>query len=404
MNMEINFFHNLLEKWGVGERLIQELELLFFAVAVTLLILLVNLICRRVIIPIVKRLVKKTRNKFDDILLNDRVLKNLVRTLTPIIILIALPYAVDAFPVLLEVLRRLTMAWLTLSITLLICSIFDAIYSFLGEKDVAQHHPIKGFMQMFKIIVVCIGIIIIISILVDKNPGAILTALGASAAVLMLVFKDTIVGLVAGIQLSANDMLRPGDWISIPKHGVDGDVIDVSLTTIKVQNFDKTISTVPPYALISDSFQNWRGMREAGGRRIKRHIPIDMNTIGLLSARQREDLVSRGWMAADMSADISNLQVFREYLINYLRNHTQVHKDFTLLVRELQPTSEGLPLELYFFANTTVWAEYEGIQSEIIEYVLSIMPIFGLRAFQRSSGSLASLSSQEESAKEKIKK
>ncbi len=391
MNMEINFFHNLLEKWGVGERLINELELLFFAVAVTLLILLVNLICRRVIIPIVKRLVKKTRNKFDDILFNDRVLKNLVRTLTPIIILIALPYAVDAFPVLLIVFKRLAMAWLILSITILICSIFDAIYSFLGAKDVAQHHPIKGFMQMFKIIVVCIGIIIIISVLVDKNPGAILTALGASAAVLMLVFKDTIVGLVAGIQLSANDMLRPGDWISIPKHGVDGDVMEVSLTTVKVQNFDKTISTVPPYALISDSFQNWRGMRNAGGRRIKRHIPIDMNTIGLLSARQREDLVSRGWMAADTSADISNLQIFREYLINYLRTHDQVHKDFTLLVRELQPTSEGLPLELYFFANTTVWAEYEGIQSEIIEYVLSIMPIFGLRAFQRSSGSLSSL-------------
>jgi len=287
MNMEINFFHNLLEKWGVGERLIHELELLFFAVAVTLLILFVNLICRRVIIPITKRLVKKTRNKFDDILLNDRVLKNLVRTLTPIIILIALPYAVDAFPLLLIVFKRLAMAWLTLSIIILICSIFDAIYSYMAAMDVAQHHPIKGFMQMFKIIVVCIGIIIIISILVDKNPGAILTALGASAAVLMLVFKDTIVGLVAGIQLSANDMLRPGDWINMPKYNIDGDVIEVSLTTIKIQNFDKTISTVPPYALISDSFQNWRGMREAGGRRIKRHIPIDMNTIGYLTNEQR---------------------------------------------------------------------------------------------------------------------
>ncbi len=389
--MEINFFHNLLEKWGVGERLIHELELLFFAVAVTLLILFVNLICRRVIIPITKRLVKKTRNKFDDILLNDRVLKNLVRTLTPIIILIALPYAVDAFPLLLIVFKRLAMAWLTLSIIILICSIFDAIYSYMAAMDVAQHHPIKGFMQMFKIIVVCIGIIIIISILVDKNPGAILTALGASAAVLMLVFKDTIVGLVAGIQLSANDMLRPGDWINMPKYNIDGDVIEVSLTTIKIQNFDKTISTVPPYALISDSFQNWRGMREAGGRRIKRHIPIDMNTIGYLTNEQRGDLVSRGWMEADAPADVVNLKVFRDYLQNYLRSHTQVHQELTLLVRELQPTSEGIPLELYFFSNTTVWAEYETIQSEVVEHVLSVMPKFGLRAFQRSSGSLSSL-------------
>ena len=161
-----------------------------------------------------------------------------------------------------------------------------------------------------------------------------------------------IVGLVAGIQLSANDMLRPGDWINMPKYNIDGDVIEVSLTTIKIQNFDKTISTVPPYALISDSFQNWRGMREAGGRRIKRHIPIDMNTIGYLTNEQRGDLVSRGWMEADAPADVVNLKVFRDYLQNYLRSHTQVHQELTLLVRELQPTSEGIPLELYFFSNT----------------------------------------------------
>ncbi|HOG41786.1 MAG TPA: mechanosensitive ion channel [Bacteroidales bacterium] len=389
--MEFNLFHNLLEQWGVGERLIHEFELLFFAVAVTLLILLINLISRRVVIPIIKRVVKKTRNKFDDILLDEKFLKNSVRTLTPIIILIFIPYAVDSFPVLMEVLKRAAAVWLTISITVLICSFFEAIYTYLSAKEVAQQHPLKGFIQMFKIIVICIGLIVIMSIIVNKNPAAILTALGASAAVLMLVFKDTIVGLVAGIQLSANDMLRPGDWISMPKYGVDGDVIEVSLTTVKVENFDKTISTIPPYALISDSFQNWRGMKETGGRRVKRHIPIDMNTIGYLSKEQREDLVSRGWMSADASTDIVNLKVFRDYLENYLRTHTKVHKELTLLVRELQPTSEGIPLELYFFSNTTVWAEYETIQSEVIEHVLSVMPKFGLRAFQRSSGSLSSL-------------
>ena len=389
--MEFNLFHNLLEQWGVGERLIHEFELLFFAVAVTLLILLINLISRRVVIPIIKRVVKKTRNKFDDILLDEKFLKNSVRTLTPIIILIFIPYAVDSFPVLMEVLKRAAAVWLTISITVLICSFFEAIYTYLSAKEVAQQHPLKGFIQMFKIIVICIGLIVIMSIIVNKNPAAILTALGASAAVLMLVFKDTIVGLVAGIQLSANDMLRPGDWISMPKYGVDGDVIEVSLTTVKVENFDKTISTIPPYALISDSFQNWRGMKETGGRRVKRHIPIDMNTIGYLTNEQRGDLVSRGWLKADAPADIVNLKVFRDYLQNYLRSHAQVHQELTLLVRELQPTSEGIPLELYFFSNTTVWAEYETIQSEVIEHVLSVMPKFGLRAFQRSSGSLSSL-------------
>lgn len=389
--MEFNLFHNLLAKWGVGERLINELELLFFAVAVTLLILLVNLICRKVIIPIVKRLVRKTRNKFDDILFDEKFLKNLVKTLTPIIILIFLPYAVDSFPVLLEALRRLALVWLTISITILICSFFNVVYTFLSAKDVAQRHPLKGFIQMFKIIVVCIGLIVITSILINKNPGTILAALGASAAVLMLVFKDTIVGLVAGIQLSANDMLRPGDWITMPKYGADGDVIDVSLTTVKVQNFDKTITTIPPYALVSDSFQNWRGMKETGARRVKRDIPIDMRSVGFLTNEQRADFISKGWLAADAPEDTVNLKVFRSYLEDYLRNHSRVHQGLTLLVRELQPTSEGIPLELYFFSNTTVWAEYESIQSEVMEHVLSVMPKFGLRAFQRSSGSLSSL-------------
>ncbi len=383
--MDFYVFRNLLEKWGVGERLLNELELLFFAVAVTLLILCVNLICRRVIIPITKRLVKKTRNKFDDILFDEKFLKNLVRTLTPIIILVFIPYAVDAFPVLLEVLRRVALAWLTISITILICSFFDAVYTYLSAKDVAQQHPLKGFIQMFKIIVVCIGLIVITSILINKNPGTILAALGASAAVLMLVFKDTIVGLVAGIQLSANDMLRPGDWITMPKYGADGDVIEVTLTTVKVQNFDKTITTIPPYALVSDSFQNWRGMKEAGARRVKRDIPIDMRSVGFLSEQQRADFISKGWIEADAPEDTVNLKVFRNYLEQYLRGHSQVNPELTLLVRELQPGAQGLPLEIYFFSNTTVWAEYESIQSEIMEHALSVTPQFGLRVYQRSS-------------------
>lgn len=383
--MDFYVFRNLLEKWGVGERLLNELELLFFAVAVTLLILCVNLICRRVIIPITKRLVKKTRNKFDDILFDEKFLKNLVRTLTPIIILVFIPYAVDAFPVLLEVLRRVALAWLTISITILICSFFDAVYTYLSAKDVAQQHPLKGFIQMFKIIVVCIGLIVITSILINKNPGTILAALGASAAVLMLVFKDTIVGLVAGIQLSANDMLRPGDWITMPKYGADGDVIEVTLTTVKVQNFDKTITTIPPYALVSDSFQNWRGMKEAGARRVKRDIPIDMRSVGFLSEQQRADFISKGWIEADAPGDTVNLKVFRNYLEQYLRGHSQVNPELTLLVRELQPGAQGLPLEIYFFSNTTVWAEYESIQSEIMEHALSVTPQFGLRVYQRSS-------------------
>ena len=198
-----------------------------------------------------------------------------------------------------------------------------------------------------------------------------------------------IVGLVAGVQLSLNDMLRPGDWIAMPKYGADGDVIEVSLTTVKVQNWDKTITTIPPYALVSDSFQNWRGMQESGGRRVKRAVYLDMRSIQFCTDEQIKEFEAKGWLEGIERADDMpvNLHVFRNYLEKYLRNHPRVNQDMIIMVRQLQPTVEGLPLELYFFSDGTAWIQYEQLQSEIFEHVFAILPTFGLRIFQSPMGS-----------------
>ena len=241
---------------------------------------------------------------------------------------------------------------------------------------------------MFKIISLCIGAIIIISIVVDKNPANILTGLGAMAAVLMLVFKDPIMGLVAGVQLSANDMLRQGDWITLPKHNADGEVVEVTLTTVKVQNWDKTITTIPPYVLVSESFQNWRGMFDSGGRRIKRSLYIDMNTIGFCTKEQVEKFRQKGWLNGIDCDDehIVNLTVLRNYLDIYLRNNKRVNQNLILMVRQLQPTAQGLPLELYFFSANTAWVAYEHLQADVFEHIFAIMPEFGLKVFQTPAG------------------
>lgn len=233
-----------------------------------------------------------------------------------------------------------------------------------------------------------VGVIIIVSTLIDKDPVNILTGLGASAAILMLVFKDTIMGLVAGVQLSANDMLRPGDWITMPKYGADGTVIEVTLTTVKVRNWDNTITTVPPYALVSDSFQNWRGMRESGGRRVKRSINIDMNTVHFCTLEQMKTFEKQAWMSdfEKTGKEEVNLYVFRHYLEYYLRHNPRVNTELILMVRQLQPTPQGLPIELYFFSANKDWIPYERLQAEVFDHLLAVLPEFGLRVFQSPSG------------------
>lgn len=382
-----NSLISLLEGLGLEKSSIGPMYWIIVILGIILLLLGSNFICQRIIIPIVNMVTKKTSTTWDEILLNKKTLKSTCNLIVAIIITALLPIIVDKNTALYIIVSKAIWVYIILLFIMVICSLLSSLYIISSSAEKTRNHTLQGVFQMLKIATIFIGIIIIASIVIDKDPMKLLAGLGASAAVLMLVFKDSIMGLVAGVQLSANDMLRPGDWITMPKYDADGFVIDVTLTTVKVRNWDNTISTIPPYALVSDSFQNWRGMWDSGGRRIKRSIFIDMNSISFCSDDKRKELIEKGYLGSDKDEKIVNLTAFREWLEEWLRNHPSVNKNMIIMVRQLQPTPQGLPLELYFFFDGTNWVPYEHLQSEIFEYVFAVLPEFGLKGFQAPAGS-----------------
>lgn len=358
------------------------------AACILIAALIIDIICRKVIIPTIRKVTSKTESSLDDHLFNDQVLKNLCRLIPPIAAYAMFQYAFPEEGTWIIITKKIFGIYITAVSIKLICSFISSLYDISSEHEKFKNQTLKGFYQMLKLIVVCIGSIIIISTIIDKNPIAILTGLGAGTAILMLVFQDTIKGLVAGIQLTANDMLRPGDWITVPKYGADGDVMEVTLTTVKVRNWDKTIITVPPYALINDSFQNWRGMFDIGGRRVKRSINIDMHTVRFCTPEELEKFKQEPWMT-DFEATGQkevNLYIFRHYLEHYLRNHPKVSQELIMTVRQLQPTAQGMPIELYFFSAETAWLSYEHLQAEVFDHVLAMLQYFDLKVFQSPTG------------------
>ena len=373
-NLGISTGHSDLMQWGI------------VIIGTFLLFYIFDFIGKKIVIPIVRRFTEATRNRWDDILLNNNTIINLCRLVPGIAASFVLPFILEENSSILVFSLKLCKAYVAIIGVSLLCTIFTSLYQLSHETEKTKDHTLKGVFQMLKIIVICIGIIIVVSIFFDKDPSNLLAGLGASAAILMLVFKDSILGLVAGVQLSANDMLRPGDWITMPKYEADGFVIDVTLTTVKVQNWDKTITTIPPYALVSDSFQNWRGMFCSGGRRIKRSIYIDSNSVTFCDGELRENLIKKGLIKADDERKQVNLTLFREWLEKWLHDHPAINKDMIILVRQLQPCAHGIPLELYFFSSDTAWIAYEHLQAEIFEYLFAILPEYGLKAFQSPAG------------------
>lgn len=358
------------------------------AAGILIAALIIDIICRKVIIPTIRKVTSKTESSLDDHLFNDQVLKNLCRLIPPIAAYAMFQYAFPEEGTWIIITKKIFGIYITAVSIKLICSFISSLYDISSEHEKFKNQTLKGFYQMLKLIVVCIGSIIIISTIIDKNPIAILTGLGAGTAILMLVFQDTIKGLVAGIQLTANDMLRPGDWITVPKYGADGDVMEVTFTTVKVRNWDKTIVTVPPYALVNDSFQNWRGMFDIGGRRVKRSINIDMHTVRFCTPEELEKFKQEPWMT-DFEATGQkevNLYIFRHYLEHYLRNHPKVSQELIMTVRQLQPTAQGMPIELYFFSAETAWLSYEHLQAEVFDHVLAMLQYFDLKVFQSPTG------------------
>ena len=398
----------ILQSWGFNESWTDDLTSTIILVIILAIAFLGDAICKHVILTTVTRLVKKTKATWDDVVFDRKVMIYLSHLVAPIILYILLPLAISNAGLLTFILR-ICMIYIIAVFLKFISALLSALYHVYSEREQFRDRPLKGLLQTVQVILFFIGGIIIVSILIDKSPMVLLTGLGASAAVLMLVFKDSIMGFVSGIQLSANNMLKVGDWIEMPKYGADGTVIEVTLNTVKVRNWDNTITTIPPYALVSDSFQNWRGMQESGGRRIKRSIRIDMNSVKFCTpemlAKYRKIQLLKDYVDEtekvveeynkehhiDNSVLVNgrrqtNLGVFRAYLTNYLKNLPTVNQDLTCMVRQLQPTETGIPLELYFFSANKVWVAYEGIQADVFDHVLAIIPEFDLHVFQNPTG------------------
>ena len=374
-------FHALLGDWSALARPIAIVLILLFS-------WLLDLLCRRVIIPAVKKVVDKTKADWDDILFSNAVVGRLCHIVPAAVINGLLPLAFFDKPLIFSALTKVTEIYLIIAILRFLLSLVRSLYLISENKGADRNRPMKGVFQMIQVIVICVGVILVFSVLFGKSPVDLLVGLGAAATVLMLIFKDTIVGLVSGVQLSANDMLRKGDWIAMPKHGVDGRVEEVNLTTVKVRNWDKTIYTIPPYTLVSESFQNWRGMEaDSQGRRVKRHLKLDMNSVRFCTPDEMRKYSKEGLVSdEEMQSGVANSTVFRRYLMRYLASLPTVNSDMTLMVRQLQPTEYGLPIELYFFTASKVWAKHETDQADIFDYIIAVLPKFGLKVFQSPSG------------------
>ena len=388
MEVTTSWINDFLMEMGLPHEYMRWTAFGIYVLFLALVAFIAYIIAHKIVIVAVRRIVSHTSVKWDDVLFNNRLLTSACHLVPPIIVYMLMPWVLKDYEPIMMVAQKVLLIYIVVVSVRVANVFFSSIYLASHYSDSLKGHSLKGLTQMLKILSICVGLIIIVSLLIDKNPVYILSGLGASAAVLMLVFKDTIVGLVAGVQLSANDMLRPGDWIEAPKHGVNGIVEDVSLTTVKVRNWDMTIVTVPPYSLVSDSFQNWRGMHDRGGRRVKRAINIDLNTVRFMDDDELNAMKSEKWMEnyASPSQPVVNLHLFRYYVEQYIANHPNVNHEMMSMVRQLQSTNYGVPIELYFFTITTQWVEYEGIQAEVFDHMFAVAPRFGLRVFQSPSG------------------
>ncbi len=357
-------------------------------ILVFLLAIIVNFIVKKIILKIVYKNAEKNRFKWDEYFKNRKVFSRIANLIPPLIIFLFSP----VFNNLQSLVEKATSTYIYIMIILVFDATLNALNDIYRTYDVSREKPIKSYLQVLKIIIFSFMSIIIISNLIDKSPMLILSGLGVMSAVLMLIFKDAILGLVAGIQLATNEMLQIGDWIEMPQHGANGDVIDLSLTTAKIRNFDNTVTTIPTYSLVSNSFINWRGMQETGARRIKRSILIDVHSVYFLDEEWIEKMKNIELIEDYISEKIvdnsrlTNIGTFRIYLQKYIEKNKNIRQDMTRMVRQLSPTEKGVPVEIYAFANTTVWTEYEKIQSDIFDHVLAVTDEFGLKTFQDLSG------------------
>lgn len=355
-------------------------------------IALVSVLCfylTKVLLGYVEKLVSLSATTWDDDLLNSSMLSAISQLSPALIVRWGLLGFFGEGENAHRVLQLLTSLYIIGAVVWILIVLMRNLYDAFLKRPKFRAYAIKGIFQMFQLVIICVAVILAISLIVGRSPAAILTALGASAAVLMLVFKDTILGLVASVQLTANDMIHRGDWIICDKHDANGEVEEISLTTIKVRNWDNSITTIPPYSLISESFRNYQPMRLSGGRRVDRSILIDANSVRFCTREELDILHEKGWLeglAVDKAARQINLHLLRSYLERWLTTNNEVNNRMLLMVRQMEPTAAGLPLQLYFFTKVVEWKQFERVQSDIFDHVYAIIGEFGLRIFQTPAG------------------
>ena len=379
--------------------------------ALLALALLADWITRRVLLRMIHRAVQASVTQYDDALLGRGVITRLVHVVPALVIFLGIPHVPGVPEAAVTVVRNVANAYMVLTVALSLGHLLNALGDIYerAAPERARSKPIKGYLQLVKILLFIVATILVVAVLIERSPLLLLSGLGAMTAVLMLIFKDTILSFVASVQLSSHDMLRVGDWLEMPALNADGDVIDIALHTVKVRNWDRTITSIPTWRLINESFKNWRGMSESGGRRIKRALYIDQSSIRFLADQERakfkrfalidaylerkrdeletynKKLLAQGRDAVN-TRRVTNIGTFRAYVAAYLEAHPRIHPDMTRMVRQLQPGPTGLPLEIYCFTATTAWLEYESIQADIFDHLYAILPEFGLQVFQQPAG------------------
>ena len=383
-----SWMNEILIDWGIDPKLANMFDETIIAVLMIGVSIGLDYLCQAIFVGGMRRYTKRAPHQWNTLLMKRKVVHHLIHVLPGILVYFLLPLAFVRGKEILDFSQKICAVYIIAAILFTINGLLLVMLDVYNAKDKQKSRPMKGFVQVLQVLLFFIGGIIIIAVLLDKSPMTLFAGLGASAAVLMLVFKDSILGLVAGVQLSANDMLRIGDWISLPNDTANGTVEEITLNTVKIRNWDNTISTVPPYTLVNNSFQNWRGMQESGGRRVNKNIYLDMTTLkfctsDMLDVIRKDVPLMADYQPAEGEVP-TNAQLYRIYIERYLRSLPVVNQDLDLIISQKEPTTYGVPVQVYFFSRNKVWKEYERIQSDIFDHLLVMVGKFDLKLYQYS--------------------
>lgn len=382
------WMNKILIGWGVDPKFADRFDETIIALLMIVLSVGLDYLCQAIFVGGMKHYTKRSPHKWNTLLMKRKVIHHLIHILPGILVYYLLPLAFVRGKEMLEFSQKVCMVYIIAAVLLTINGLLLVMLDVYNSKDTQKNRPVKGFVQVLQVLLFFVGSIIIVAVLMNKSPMTLFAGLGASAAVLMLVFKDSILGFVAGVQLSANDMVRIGDWITLPNNTANGIVKEITLNTVKIQNWDKTISTVPPYSLVNNSFQNWRGMQESDGRRVKKNIYLDMTTLKFCTPEMLDNIRKEIPLMADYQpaeGEVpTNSQLYRIYIERYLCSLPVVNQDMDLILSQLEPTTYGVPIQVYFFSRNKVWKQYERIQSDIFDHLLVMVQKFDLKLYQYS--------------------